>query len=65
MTQRAIAYWVIPPAQDAEFVAAMEALLDVYARPYEAAHPVLSAPRRTGPKQWLACWKGVMRSARS
>jgi hypothetical protein len=41
MTQRAIAYWVIPPAQDAEFVAAMEAVLDVYARPYEAAHPVL------------------------
>jgi len=41
MTQRAIAYWVIPPAQDAEFVAAMEAVLEVYARPYEAAHPVL------------------------
>ncbi|MGZ8215124.1 MAG: IS630 family transposase [Methylosarcina sp.] len=41
MTQRAVAYWVIPPAQDAEFVAAMEAVLEVYARPYEAAHPVL------------------------
>jgi hypothetical protein len=41
MTQRAIAYWVIPPEQDAEFVAAMEEVLDVYARPYEAAHPVL------------------------
>lgn len=41
MTQRAIAYWVIPPEQDAEFVAAMEAVLDVYARPYDAAHPVL------------------------
>jgi hypothetical protein len=32
---------VIPPAQDAEFVAAMEAVLEVYARPYAAAHPVL------------------------
>jgi hypothetical protein len=41
MMQRAIAYWVIPPEQDAEFVAAMEAVLDVYARPYDAAHPVL------------------------
>jgi hypothetical protein len=41
MTQRAMAYWVIPPEQDAEFVAAMEAVLEVYARPYEAAHPVL------------------------
>ncbi len=41
MTQRAMAYWVIPPEQDAEFVAAMEEVLDVYARPYEAAQPVL------------------------
>lgn len=41
MTQRAMAYWVIPPEQDAEFVAAMEAVLEVYAQPYEAAHPVL------------------------
>lgn len=41
MTQRAIAYWMIPPEQDAEFVAAMEEVLDVYARPYEAAQPVL------------------------
>ncbi|MGZ8215109.1 MAG: IS630 family transposase [Methylosarcina sp.] len=32
---------MIPPEQDAEFVAAMEAVLEVYARPYEAAHPVL------------------------
>lgn len=41
MTQRAIAYWVIPPEQDGEFVAAMENVLEVYARPYEPAHPVI------------------------
>lgn len=41
MTQRAIAYWVIPPEQDAEFVASMEGVLDVYAQPYNPAHPVI------------------------
>ena len=41
MTQRAIAYWVIPPNHDAEFVASMEEVLDVYARPYEPSHPVI------------------------
>lgn len=41
MTQRAIAYWVIPPEQDAEFVAAMEEVLDVYAQPYDSTHPVI------------------------
>jgi hypothetical protein len=41
MTQRAIAYWVIPPEQDAEFVASMEEVLDVYAQPYNPAHPVI------------------------
>jgi hypothetical protein len=41
MTQRAIAYWVIPPEQDAEFVASMEEVLDVYERPYDPDHPVI------------------------
>jgi hypothetical protein len=41
MTQRKIAYWVIPPAADGEFVAAMEDVLEVYARPYDASFPVL------------------------
>ena len=41
MTNRKIAYWVIPPAADAEFVAGMEAVLDTYARPYDSRHPVL------------------------
>lgn len=41
MTQRAIAYWVIPPEQDAEFVAAMEEVLEVYAQPYDPDHPVI------------------------
>jgi hypothetical protein len=33
--------WCIPPEQDASFVAAMEAILDVYARPYDLTHPVI------------------------
>jgi hypothetical protein len=41
MTKRKIEYWVIPPEADGEFVAAMEDVLDVYARPYEASRPVL------------------------
>lgn len=41
MTKRKIAYWVIPPAADAEFAASMEEVLDVYARPYDCRHPVL------------------------
>jgi hypothetical protein len=33
--------WVIPPQANAAFVAAMEDVLDVYARPYDAARPVV------------------------
>jgi DDE superfamily endonuclease len=32
---------VIPPEQDAEFVACMEEVLDLYARPYDPRYPVL------------------------
>ena len=35
-----IAYWVIPPAADAEFVAGMEDVLDTYAKAYDPLHPV-------------------------
>jgi len=41
MTRRKIDYWVIPPDQDEEFVAAMEDVLEVYSRPYNPAFPVL------------------------
>lgn len=41
MTGRKIQYWVIPPEADAEFVAGMEEVLDVYARPYDPSQPVL------------------------
>jgi transposase len=41
MTQRKIAYWVIPPKNDAEFVANMEEILEVYERPYDADNPVI------------------------
>lgn len=33
--------WCIPPHQNAEFVANMEDVLAVYARPYDADYPVV------------------------
>jgi DDE superfamily endonuclease len=41
MTKRKIEYWVIPPEQDAEFVAGMEEVLETYAQAYDPQHPVL------------------------
>lgn len=41
MTNRKMQYWVIPPEADAEFVAAMEEVLDTYAQPYDSNRPVL------------------------
>ena len=41
MTKRKIEYWVIPPEQDAEFVANMEEVLETYAKAYDPKQPVL------------------------
>ena len=41
MTKRKIDYWVIPPQADGEFVAGMEEVLETYAQPYDAKHPVI------------------------
>ena len=41
MTKRKIEYWVIPPEQDAEFVACMEDVLETYAQAYDRKYPVL------------------------
>jgi hypothetical protein len=41
MTNRKIEYWVIPPESDAEFVASMEEVLDIYAKPYDSDCPVV------------------------
>ena len=41
MTKRKIEYWVIPPEQDAEFVACMEEVLDTSAAAYDPRHPVV------------------------
>jgi hypothetical protein len=41
MTKRKIEYWVIPPEQDAEFVACMADVLETYAKAYDPQHPVL------------------------
>ena len=43
--------WVIPPAQNAAFVWAMERVLDVYQRPYDASRPVVCLDE--SPKQLL------------
>ena len=34
-------YWVIPPENDAEFVACMEEVLETYEKPYDPDHPVI------------------------
>ena len=41
MTKRKIEYWVIPPEQDAEFVAGMEEVLETYEKAYDPKQPVL------------------------
>jgi integrase len=41
MTKRKIAYWVIPPDADGEFVARMEELLETYERAYDPERPVV------------------------
>ena len=41
MTQRKLEYWVIPPQADAEFVANMEQVLDLYQKPYDPDCPVV------------------------
>lgn len=41
MTKRKIQYWVIPPDANAEFVACMEDVLDLYERPYDRQFPVI------------------------
>lgn len=39
--------WCIPPEKDAEFVCAMEHVLDVYAWPYDSGEPVLNMDETT------------------
>jgi hypothetical protein len=51
MTKRKIAYWVIPPEQDAECVACMEEVLETYAAAYDPKSPVLCMDEQ--PVQWL------------
>lgn len=41
MTKRKIAYWVIPPDADAEFVACLEEVLETYEKAYDPAQPVV------------------------
>ena len=39
MIKRMVDYWLIPPEQDAEFVANMEEVLETYAKPYNPNQP--------------------------
>lgn len=41
ITKRMVDYWVIPPEQDAEFVAGMEEVLDTYAQPVDPQQPLV------------------------
>ncbi|NOZ41303.1 MAG: IS630 family transposase [Planctomycetes bacterium] len=41
MNSRKMQYWVIPPEADAEFVANMEDVLEIYEKPYNPLVPVL------------------------
>lgn len=50
--------WCLPPKQDARFVAAMEDVLEVYARPYDEARPVVCLDE--GAKQLLAQVRDVL-----
>lgn len=50
MTKRKIAYWVLPPEQDAACVACMEDVLETYAAAYDPTHPVLGMDDQ--PVQW-------------
>ena len=43
--------WVIPPAANGQFVAAMEEVLDVYKRPYARRYPVVCMDE--SPKQLI------------
>jgi DDE superfamily endonuclease len=42
VTGRKLEYWVIPPKADAEFAAGMEAVLEVYEKPFNPQIPVLA-----------------------
>lgn len=44
--------WVIPPQANADFVCAMEDVLEVYTRPYDPARPVVCLDEIS--KQWVA-----------
>ena len=41
MTNRKIEYWVSPPEADGDFVAPMEEVLEIYAKPYNPAVPII------------------------
>jgi hypothetical protein len=48
MTKRKIAYWVIPPSADGEFVAHMEEVLDTYDKAYDPKCPVVCMDEQPG-----------------
>ena len=51
MTQRKIASWGMPPAQDAECVACREDVLETYAKAYDPPHPVRCMDEQPVPRR--------------
>ena len=49
-------YWCIPPEEDADFVANMEDILDVYQQPYDPEYPLWCMDEK--PYQILGDWRG-------
>lgn len=49
-TKKHLDYCVIPPVANAEFVAHMEDLLDVYSRPHDESCPVVCIEEQPGGK---------------
>ena len=58
MTKRKIAYWVMPPKQDAECVAGREEVLATSAAAYDPQHPVLGMDEP--PSQWRKETRGPL-----
>jgi hypothetical protein len=50
--------WVIPPGDNADFVANMERVLDVYKRPFDKDNPVVCMDE--SPKQLISCTREVL-----
>ncbi len=63
MTKRKIAYWVLPPEQDAEFVACREEVGATYAGAYDPQPPVVGMDEQ--PSQLLKETRGPIAATKT